>query len=85
MVRDTVASWRGRRGLPLSLVIRDIAAGGLAHWGDVNTVPTIPLLGRFILRDADKPSGLLRFLDHIKEAFPLGKPEELAGFIGLDP
>ncbi|MET3245148.1 DNA-binding transcriptional LysR family regulator [Paraburkholderia sp. GV068] len=83
MVRDTVRLGVGAARLPLSLVSHDIAAGRLAHWGDVDG-PDIPLWALYPSRRLLSPR-VSAFLDHIKEAFPLGKPEELAGFIGLDP
>ena len=79
MVRDTVRLGVGAASLPLSLVSHDIAAGRLAHWGDVDG-PEIALWALYPSRRLLSPR-VSAFLDHIKEAFPLGQPEELAGFI----
>ncbi|CAB3725060.1 HTH-type transcriptional regulator DmlR [Paraburkholderia phenoliruptrix] len=79
MVRDTVRLGVGAASLPLSLVGHDIAAGRLAHWGDVDG-PEIALWALYPSRRLLSPR-VSAFLDHIKEAFPLGQPEELAGFI----
>jgi DNA-binding transcriptional LysR family regulator len=74
MVRDAV-----RAGVGAGLVSRDLAAGTLAHWGDVDG-PDINLWTLY-------PSRLLSarvsaFLDYLKEAFPNGTPDELASYIG---
>ena len=79
MVRDTVRLGVGAARLPLSLVSHDIAAGRLAHWADVDG-PEIALWALYPSRRLLSVR-VSAFLDHIKEAFPLGKPEELAGFI----
>lgn len=80
MVRDTVRFGVGAACLPLSLVSRDVAEGRLVHWGDVE--------GSEVALWALYPSRRLlsarvsAFLQHLSEAFPLGTPEELAGYIG---
>jgi DNA-binding transcriptional LysR family regulator len=79
MVRDAVLAGVGAGRLPVSLVGRDLAAGTLALWGDVE--------GSDIALWALYPSRRLlsarvsAFLDHLKAAFPKGTPEELAAFI----
>ncbi|MGF6804922.1 DNA-binding transcriptional LysR family regulator [Paraburkholderia sp. Clong3] len=83
MVRDTVRLGVGAASLPLSLVSHDIAAGRLTHWGDLDG-PDIALWALYPSRRLLSPR-VSAFLDHIKEAFPLGKREELAGFIGSEP
>ncbi|MGF6919852.1 LysR family transcriptional regulator [Paraburkholderia sp. 40] len=83
MVRDTVRLGVGAASLPLSLVSHDIAAGRLTHWGDLDG-PDIALWALYPSRRLLSPR-VSAFLDHIKEAFPLGRPEELAGFIGSEP
>ncbi|AWN46424.1 LysR family transcriptional regulator [Methylobacterium terrae] len=80
MVRDAVRAGVGAARLPVSLVGPDLAAGRLAHWGDVE--------GSDIALWALYPSRRLlsarvsAFLDHLKATFPTGEPEELAAFIG---
>ncbi len=79
MVRDAVLAGVGVGRLPISLVGRDLKAGRLAHWGDVD--------GREIALWALYPSRRLlsarvsAFLDHLKAAFPTGAPEELAAYL----
>ncbi|MGE7368771.1 LysR family transcriptional regulator [Neorhizobium sp. NPDC001467] len=80
MVRDAVREGVGAARLPISLVSRDIAAGTLQHWGDVE--------GSDIALWALYPSRRLlsarvsAFLAHLKLAFPNGTPEDLAAYIG---
>jgi len=80
MIRDAVRAGVGAGCLPISLVSRDLAAGTLAHWGDVE--------GSDITLWALYPSRRLlsvrvsAFLDLLKQAFPKGMPEELAAYIG---
>jgi DNA-binding transcriptional LysR family regulator len=65
--------------LPISLVTRDLADGTLVRWGDVE--------GSEIALWTLYPSRRLlstrvsAFLDHLKEAFPEGTPEELANYV----
>ncbi|WP_025034816.1 LysR family transcriptional regulator [Bradyrhizobium sp. DOA9] len=79
MVRDAVRAGIGAARLPLSLVSHDLAAGTLVRWGDVD--------GSDIALWALYPSRRLlsarvsAFLDHLKDAFPNGTPEELAAYI----
>jgi len=79
MVRDTVRLGLGAACLPVSLVSRDLDAGTLVSWGDVP--------GSDIALWALYPSRRLlsarvsAFLDHLKDAFPSGEPEELAAYI----
>jgi DNA-binding transcriptional LysR family regulator len=79
MVRDTVRFGLGAASLPMSLVSQDIAAGRLAHWGDLDG-PDIALWTLYPSRRL-LSARVSAFLDHLKDAFPLGRPEELAGFI----
>jgi DNA-binding transcriptional LysR family regulator len=80
MVRDAVRMGTGVARLPISLVSHDLAAGRLDHWGDVE--------GSEIALWALYPSRRLlsarvsAFLDHLREAFPNGSPEELARYVG---
>lgn len=79
MVRDAVRLGVGVARLPLSLVSHDLAAGTLVSWGDVE--------GTDIALWALYPSRRLlsarvsAFLNYLKEAFPLGTPDELASYI----
>jgi DNA-binding transcriptional LysR family regulator len=80
MVRDAVRMGVGAAKLPVSLVGHDLAAGTMAHWGDVDgseialwaLYPTRRLLS----------ARVAAFLDFLKDAFPLGAPEELAAYLG---
>ncbi|GGE10946.1 LysR family transcriptional regulator [Aureimonas endophytica] len=80
MIRDAVRMGVGVARLPISLVGQDLAAGRLAHWGDVE--------GSEIALWALYPSRRLlsarvsAFLDFLKEAFPGGTPDELAAYVG---
>ncbi|MEZ0471237.1 LysR family transcriptional regulator [Luteimonas salinilitoris] len=79
MIRDAVRTGIGAAVLPLSLVTGDLRSGVLEHWGDVK--------GRPIEIWALYPSRRLlstrvsAFLEFLKEAFPLGIPEELSAYI----
>lgn len=79
MVRDAVRMGVGAARLPISLVSHDLADGTLVHWGDVEgseislwtLYPTRRLLS----------TRVSAFLDHLKEAFPLGTSGELANYL----
>jgi DNA-binding transcriptional LysR family regulator len=58
----------------------DLAAGRLAHWGDVDG-PEIALWTLYPSRRL-LSARVSAFLDHLKEAFPKGTPDELAAYIG---
>ncbi|AWN52873.1 LysR family transcriptional regulator [Methylobacterium sp. 17Sr1-1] len=79
MIRDAVRTGLGAARLPVSLVAHDIAAGRLVAWGDV--------AGSEIALWALYPSRRLlsarvsAFLDHLRETFPTGAPEELAAYL----
>lgn len=79
MVRDTVRLGVGAACLPVSLVSHDLAAGTLVHWGDVEG-PDIALWALYPSRRL-LSARVSAFLDHLKEAFPLGAPEELAAYV----
>jgi DNA-binding transcriptional LysR family regulator len=78
MVRDAARAGAGIATLPVSLVSHDLAAGTLAHWGDIE--------GSEIALWTLYPSRRLlsnrvsAFLDFIKQAFPNGTPDELAAY-----
>ena len=80
MVRDAVRAGVGAGRLPVSLVSRDLAAGTLAHWGDVDG-PDINLWTLYPSRRL-LSARVSAFLDYLKEAFPKGTPDELASYIG---
>jgi DNA-binding transcriptional LysR family regulator len=80
MVRDAVRAGVGAGRLPVSLVSHDLAAGRLVHWGDVDG-PEIALWALYPSRRL-LSTRVSAFLDHLKEAFPQGSPEELAAYLG---
>lgn len=79
MVRDAVRAGVGVARLPISLAGRDLDRGRLVHWGDVDG-PEIVLWALYPSRRLLSPR-VSAFLDHLKAAFPLGAPEELAHYI----
>ncbi|MCK1310173.1 DNA-binding transcriptional LysR family regulator [Bradyrhizobium sp. GM2.2] len=80
MVRDAVRAGVGAARLPVSLVSHDLAAGTLVHWGDIDG-PEIALWTLYPSRRL-LSARVSAFLDFMKEAFPMGTPDELAAFIG---
>jgi DNA-binding transcriptional LysR family regulator len=80
MVRDAARAGAGIARLPISLVSGDLAAGTLMHWGDVDG-PEIALWALYPSRRL-LSARVSAFLDHLKEAFPKGTPDELAAYIG---
>jgi DNA-binding transcriptional LysR family regulator len=78
MVRDAVRAGAGAARLPISLVSHDLAAGTLAHWGDVEG-PEIALWTLYPSRRL-LSARVSAFLTHLKEAFPKGTPDELAAY-----
>jgi DNA-binding transcriptional LysR family regulator len=80
MVRDAVCAGVGAARLPVSLVSHDLAAGTLVHWGDIDG-PDIALWTLYPSRRL-LSARVSAFLDHLKEAFPMGIPDELAAYIG---
>jgi DNA-binding transcriptional LysR family regulator len=80
MVRDAVRTGIGAACLPVSLVGRDLAAGTLVCWGDVDG-PEIALWALYPSRRL-LSARVAAFLDWIKEAFPRGTPDELANYLG---
>ncbi|MDR8052478.1 LysR family transcriptional regulator [Burkholderia cenocepacia] len=83
MVRDTVRLGLGAACLPVSLVSRDLADGTLVSWGDVPG-PEIALWALYPSRRL-LSTRVSAFLDHLKEAFPSGQPEELAAYVEPAP
>jgi DNA-binding transcriptional LysR family regulator len=82
MVRDTVRLGLGAACLPISLVSGDLAAGTLVHWGDVDG-PDIALWALYPSRRL-LSARVSAFLAHLKDAFPSGRPEELAAYIARE-
>ncbi len=79
MIRDAVRTGLGAALLPLSLVAGDLRTGALVHWGDGKS-PPIEIWALYPSRRL-LSSRVLAFLEFLKEAFPLGQPEELAAYI----
>lgn len=79
MVRDAVRLGVGAAQLPLSLVSQDLAAGALASWGEIDGAETA-LWALYPSRRLLSPR-VSAFLAYLKEAFPMGTPEELAACI----
>lgn len=79
MVRDAVRVGVGAGLLPVSLVSHDLAAGRLAHWGDIDG-PEIALWALYPSRRL-LSARVSAFLAHLKDAFPTGAPEELAAYV----
>ena len=80
MIRDAVRGGVGAGRLPVSLVSHDLADGTLVHWGDADG-PEIALWALYPSRRL-LSARISAFLDHLKHAFPMGTPEELAAYIG---
>ena len=80
MVRDAVRLGVGAARLPLSLVSHDLAAGTLVEWGAAD-VPEIALWALYPSRRL-LSARVSAFLGYLKEAFPEGTADELAGYIG---
>jgi DNA-binding transcriptional LysR family regulator len=78
MVRDAVRAGVGAALLPISLVSGDLAEGKLVKWGDVEG-PDIALWTLYPSRRL-LSARVTAFLDHLKESFPQGTPEELAAY-----
>jgi len=79
-VRDAVRAGAGVGCLPISLVSHDLADGSLVLWGEFDA-PAIALWALYPSRRL-LSARVSAFLDYLKQAFPLGTPEELAGYIG---
>jgi DNA-binding transcriptional LysR family regulator len=80
MVRDAVRAGVGAGRLPMSLVSHDLAGGTLVHWGDIDG-PDITLWTLYPSRRL-LSARVSAFLDYLKQAFPMGTPDELAAYIG---
>jgi DNA-binding transcriptional LysR family regulator len=80
MVRDAVRAGVGAGRLPVSFVSHDLADGSLVHWGDVDG-PDITLWALYPSRRL-LSARVSAFLGYLKQAFPMGTPDELAAYIG---
>lgn len=78
MVRDAVRVGAGVARLPLSLVSHDLNAGVLEKWGEIDG-PDTALWALYPSRRLLN-ARVSAFLAYLKEAFPLGTPEELAAY-----
>lgn len=79
MIRDAVLAGVGAGRLPISLASHDLAAGRLVHWADVDA-PDIALWALYPTRRL-LSARVSAFLDHLKQAFPDGTPDELASYV----
>ena len=79
MLRDAVRVGSGVGRLPISLVSYDLAAGSLVKWGDIDG-PEITLWALYPSRRL-LSARVSAFLEHLKQAFPTGAPEELAAYV----
>lgn len=79
MIRNAVRTGVGAALLPLSLVANDLRSGALVHWGD-GKGPPIEIWALYPSRRL-LSARVSAFLEFLKEAFPLGQPEELAAYI----
>jgi len=79
MLRDAVRVGAGVGRLPISLVSHDLAAGRLVHWGDIDG-PEIKLWTLYPSRRL-LSARVSAFLEHLKQSFPKGTPDELAAYI----
>ena len=79
MVREAIRAGLGAGRLPISLVSRDLAAGRMVLWGDLDR-PEIALWTLYPSRRL-LSARVSAFLVHLKEAFPMGTADELAAHI----
>jgi DNA-binding transcriptional LysR family regulator len=79
MVRDAVRLGVGAAQLPLSLVHQDLATGALVQWGAMDA-PEIALWALYPSRRLLN-ARVSAFLGVLKDAFPMGTPEELAAYL----
>ncbi|MBC3765823.1 LysR family transcriptional regulator [Neptunicella marina] len=79
MIHDAVCAGAGAALLPLSLVDKDIKSGKLNLWGESDTNK----IGLWTLYPSRRllNARVSAFLEHLKQAFPLGTPQELAAYI----
>lgn len=78
MIRDAVRAGAGVARMPLSLVMRHVAAGRLASCGDV-AGSGIALWALYLTRRLLN-ARVSAFLDQLRRAFPRSAAEELAAY-----
>lgn len=78
MIRDAARAGVDASLLPYSLVAADLQAGRLVAWGDAKA-PSIEIWALYPSRRL-LSARVSAFLEELKQAFPLGSPEELANF-----
>lgn len=79
MIRDAVRAGVGAARLPISLVMRDLDDGTLVSWGEADA-PEIALWALYPSRRL-LSARVSAFLDHLKQSFPTGAPDELAAYM----
>lgn len=79
MIRDATRMGIGAARLPVSLVARDLAAGTLVKWGEVEG-PDIELWTLYPSRRLLN-ARVSAFLDFFKKSFPNGTPDELSAYL----
>jgi DNA-binding transcriptional LysR family regulator len=79
MVGDAVRQGVGAACLPLSLVMHDVASGSLVSWGDIDG-PDTALWALYPSRRL-LSARVSAFLGYLREAFPMGTPDELAAYV----
>ncbi|MFB9240675.1 LysR family transcriptional regulator [Massilia antarctica] len=79
MVRDAVRQGVGAACLPLSLVTHDVASGTLVSWGEIDA-PDTALWALYPSRRL-LSARVAAFLSYLREAFPMGTPDELAAYV----
>jgi DNA-binding transcriptional LysR family regulator len=83
MIRDAVRAGAGAARLPLSLISRDLAGGGLVRLGDV-AGSDIALWALYPTRRLLN-ARVSAFLAFLRDTFPEGTPDELASYLGDGP
>jgi DNA-binding transcriptional LysR family regulator len=79
MIRDAVRAGVGAARLPISLVMRDLTDGMLVSWGEADA-PEIALWALYPSRRL-LSARVSAFLDHLKQSFPTGAPDELSAYM----
>lgn len=82
MVRDAARLGVGAARLPVSLVARDLEAGKLLSWGELDG-PEIAVWVLYPSRRLLSPR-VSAFLAYLKQSFPKGTPDELAALMAAD-
>lgn len=81
MVRDAVRQGVGAASLPLSLVTHDLARGTLVSWGAIDG-PDTALWALYPSRRL-LSARVSAFLNYLRDAFPMGTPDELAAYVAV--